>query len=56
MGAGFGRGKRSEEEILDLTAPALAGEGIVARWLRESLARSREAAAADALTHPVDPI
>ena len=39
----FDLGKRSrEEEILDLTAPALAGEGIVARWLRESLARSAE--------------
>ena len=39
----FDLGKRAtEEEILDLTAPALAGEGIVARWLRESLARTAE--------------
>jgi hypothetical protein len=32
-------GKRSDE-ILDLTAPAEDGDGIVARWLRESLAFS----------------
>jgi hypothetical protein len=39
----FGLLSRSDEdEILDLTAPALEGEGIVARWLRESLARSAE--------------
>jgi hypothetical protein len=39
----FDLGRRAEaEEILDLTAPALAGEGIVARWLRESLARTTE--------------
>ena len=39
----FGLLSRSDEdEILDLTAPALEGEGIVARWLRESLARSTE--------------
>ena len=41
----FGLLSRSEEdEILDLTAPALEGEGIVARCLRESLARSTESA------------
>jgi hypothetical protein len=27
------------EEILDLTAPAVAGEGIVQRWLRDTLER-----------------
>ncbi len=43
MRAVFDLGKRSEE-ILDLTAPADEGEGIVARWLRESLARSAEPA------------
>ena len=42
MAAVFDLGKRSEGEILDLTAPALAGEGLVARWLRDSLARTRE--------------
>ena len=49
MRAVFDLGKRSEE-ILDLTAPAHEGdEGIVARWLRESLARSAESTyAADA--------
>jgi hypothetical protein len=35
----FAMGKRSDE-ILDLTAPAEDGDGIVARWLRESLAFS----------------
>ena len=35
-------GKR--DEILDLTAPAHDGEGIVARWLRDSLAESIEPA------------
>ena len=37
MRALLAMGKRSEE-ILDLTAPADDGDGIVARWLRESLA------------------
>jgi hypothetical protein len=36
------RSRYDEDEILDLTAPALEGEGIVARWLRESIARSTE--------------
>jgi hypothetical protein len=50
MSSVFDLGKRSEGEILDLTAPALAGEGIVARWLRDSIARTRES-----LADPVPP-
>lgn len=54
MAAVFDMGNRSEGEILDLTAPALAGEGIVARWLRDSLARTREATK-DPLAQPEEP-
>jgi hypothetical protein len=39
MRALFAMGKQSDDEILDLTAPEKT-DGIVARWLRESLAFS----------------
>lgn len=39
MRAVFPFGEQSEE-ILDLTAPATEQDGIVARWLREALARN----------------
>jgi hypothetical protein len=42
MAAVFNLGDRSDE-ILDLTAPASATDGIVARWLREALARDTSA-------------
>jgi hypothetical protein len=38
MRAAFRIGERSGE-ILDLTAPASEQDGIVARWLRDALAR-----------------
>ena len=41
MGAVFRIGGRSGE-ILDLTAPAEDRDGIVARWLRDALARDTE--------------
>jgi hypothetical protein len=40
MRALFKLGKRRSDEILDLTAPASAGDGIVERWLRESMERT----------------
>ena len=55
MAAVFDLGKSSEGEILDLTAPAMAGEGIVARWLRDSLARTRESVV-DPLAAPDDTV
>ena len=55
MAGVFDWGKPAEGEILDLTGPALAGEGIVARWLRDSIARSRESLV-DPLAQPDEPI
>jgi hypothetical protein len=45
MLAVFKRGARPRE-ILDLTAPADDGDGIVGRWLRETTSRAEADAAA----------
>jgi hypothetical protein len=49
MRAAFRIGDRSRE-ILDLTAPASDEDGIVARWLRDALARDEAEAEPDPLT------
>lgn len=46
MGAVFTIGGASGE-ILDLTAPGSEHDGIVARWLREALARDASASSAE---------
>jgi hypothetical protein len=51
MLAAFRRGTR-QREILDLTAPADDGDGIVDRWLRETTARAGSDAPAKGDTAP----